>query len=391
MTPRRKGFTLVELLVVIAIIGVLIGLLLPAVQKIRSAAARISCANNLRQIGLAAHNYHDSKKTLPPAIVMPYAQHDDQNFFNNGVASLSATLDMSQPFGPNWAVFLLPFIEQDNLFRLANVNAYPGPGFAAWKPGVNPFGLPIDRTWRGIRGNVIPTYQCPADAYNQLPYDDEGQNGARDCPQEFGWARGNYAACAGFTDYDHTVKGFDARFNEPFSGPGDSTSDGIPAHMLYPISKGPPMAINYGSRLTDFTDGTSNTIMFNEVRAGIDATDPRGVWAIGYPGSSVTNAGRIYNPTPNNQLGDDGGSGDEMQQCYKFWYPTIGSKDRMGCFPNVSGDSNNSAMARSMHTGGLNACFADAHVQFVTNDVTQWVWCLLQSKNDGQTLSGLDY
>jgi prepilin-type N-terminal cleavage/methylation domain-containing protein/prepilin-type processing-associated H-X9-DG protein len=376
---RRNGFTLVELLVVIAIIGILIGLLLPAVQKIRAAAARISCANNLRQIGLAAQNYHDTLKTLPPTVIMTYAIHDDPN----RPGGFEITQDITQPFGPNWAVLMLPFIEQDNLYKTANVQAYPGGG-AAWTPGVNPNSLPFDRTWRIVRGVVIKTYQCPADAYNQLPYDDES---GVDCPLEFGWARGNYAANSGFTDFDHTVKGFDARSNEPFSGPGDGTSDGIPAHMLYPVSKGPPMAINYGSRLTDFTDGTSSTVLFNEVRAGIDATDPRGVWAIGMPSSSITNAGRNYNPTPNNSLGDDGNSGDEIQQAYKFWYPTIGSKDRMGAFPNTPGDTMNSGMARSMHTGGLNACFADAHVQFITNSVTQWTWCLLQSKNDGQVIT----
>jgi prepilin-type processing-associated H-X9-DG protein len=144
------------------------------------------------------------------------------------------------------------------------------------------------------------------------------------------------------------------------------------------------MAINYGSRLTDFTDGTSSTILFNEVRAGMDPTDPRGVWALGMPGSSITNAGRIYNPTPNNPLGDDGNSGDELQQAYKFWFPTIGSKAHMGAFPNVPGDSVNSAMARSMHTGGVNACFADGHVQFISEAISQWTWCMLQSKNDGQ-------
>jgi prepilin-type N-terminal cleavage/methylation domain-containing protein/prepilin-type processing-associated H-X9-DG protein len=376
---RRKGFTLVELLVVIAIIGVLIGLLLPAVQKIRQAAARTECSNNLRQIGLAAHHYHDVLKTLPPAITMTYGIHDDPNFFNGK----ECTLDITQPFGPNWAVLMLPYIEQDALYKAANVRAYPGGG-SAWMPGMNPSSLPFDRTWRGIRGQVIKTYQCSADAYNQQPYDDES---GVDCPAEFGWARGNYAATAGFTDFDHTVKGFDARYNEPFSGPGDSTSDGVPAHMLYPISKGPIMAINYGSRLTDITDGTSQTIMFNEVRAGIDPSDPRGVWAIGFPGCSVTDAGRNYNPTPNNILGDDGNSGDELQQAYKFWYPTIGSKDRMGAFPNVPGDTVNSAMARSMHFGGVNACFADGHVQFVKEAISQWTWCLLQSKNDGQVIN----
>src|SRR2546427_5434704 len=99
---RRPGFTLIELLVVIAIIAVLIGLLLPAVQKVREAAARTKCQNNLKQLGLALHNYHDANGSFPVGVRMPYTQASNDPL----------TGGMGNPFGPNWAVFILPYIEQ---------------------------------------------------------------------------------------------------------------------------------------------------------------------------------------------------------------------------------------------------------------------------------------
>src|ERR1700756_2643029 len=92
---KRRGFTLVELLVVIAIIAILIGLLLPAVQKVREAAARAQCMNNLKQMGLALHNYHSVFGGFPPAKVTTPTTH-------------------------NWTVFILPYIEQDNLYKRYN-------------------------------------------------------------------------------------------------------------------------------------------------------------------------------------------------------------------------------------------------------------------------------
>jgi prepilin-type N-terminal cleavage/methylation domain-containing protein/prepilin-type processing-associated H-X9-DG protein len=372
---RRQGFTLIELLVVIAIIAILIGLLLPAVQKVRESAARMSCQNNLKQFGLAAQNYISAMDKLPPGVKIPYWVDNDPS--NN-------TLSIQIPFGPNWAVYMLPFIEQNNLYQQANPLSYPGVANAG-PSNIGGYNL----SWRVIVGQPIKIFLCPSDPNNTTPYNDT--TGA-DCPLPVQtWARGNYAATAGFTDFDHTGNGGNALFNEPFGGPGDPTSDGIPAHMTQPYSKGPIFAINYGSKMTDITDGTSNTIMFNEVRAGVNAQDPRGVWAMGMPAASITNAGRNYNPTPNNALGDDGNSGDELQQAYKFWSPGIGSRQHMGAFPNSPGDVMTSGMARSGHIGGVNACFADGSVHYISNSISQWNWCLLQSKNDGQTISGIDY
>ncbi len=382
---RRNGFTLIELLVVIAIIGVLISLLLPAVQKIREAANRMSCTNNLKQIALAAHNFHDTYKRFPVGCYMPYAMDGGPNV--GGFYHL--TQDITFPFGPNWAVYLLPFIEQGNLYNQIDVTKYPGVTLPAniynWAA--------YDRSWRVIRGQPVKIYLCPSDGYNQQPYNDPS---GVDAPPEVGWARGNYAGTRGFTDSDHSTDGVNCLLNNPFDGTGsDGVVPGNPANP--PLSKGPIFFFSTtgrnGTRIADIVDGTSSTIMFNEVRAGLSPLDSRGVWAMGHPGSSTTEAGRNYNPTPNNRLDSPDGQtyGDELQNCYKFWYYGLGAQQAMGCFPNTTGDQMNSAMARSLHPGGVNAAYADGSVHFIKDSIDQYTWCILQSKNDGQVITDPDF
>ena len=132
----RNGFTLVELLVVIAIIGILVGLLLPAVQAAREAARRMQCTNNIRQIGIALHTYHDALRRVPPGGIWFTNAVSDPNFQNNRGSLLA---------------HLTQFIEQGNTYRQFNFN---GPIEYQFVPG---------STTTYIAGQVIPTYRCPSD------------------------------------------------------------------------------------------------------------------------------------------------------------------------------------------------------------------------------------
>ncbi len=365
---RRRGFTLIELLVVIAIIAVLIGLLLPAVQKVREAAARAKCQNNCKQLGLALLNYESARGKLPPASQMPYCYD-----YNNGISLKMRTKFGLNPFGPNWAILILPYIEQDNLYRQSDAAGYPGVSpIPNDKKGGVVVNMPFDLNWIAIGNVTLPIFLCPSDPNNQAPYNDP-VTGPVNNPVG-GWARGNYGVTAGYEDYDHQNGGHAYVTSQA----------GIPQQNGMVSS--PVMACNFGSKITEILDGTSNTIMIGELRAGLSPVDPRGVWALGFPGCSIVNAGRAtYNPTPNNLLGGvaaDGG--DELENGIQYCNPTNAALG-MGC--TTSGTDMTSAMARSMHTGGVNCCFCDGSVHFIPNNVSQLTWVELLSKADGKAMA----
>lgn len=209
---RREAFTLIELLVVIAIIAVLIGLLLPAVQKVRETASRLRCSNNLKQIGLALHGYHDALGCFPP-----------------GYSSANATSDSNGP-GWGWAAYLLPFVEQDNLHRQIDFRV-----------------ALTDSRHAGVRTTSVALYRCPSDPRSEpIENADFVNPGALVGPL----ARGNYVGCYG---------------NTPFLGESAAV---LSNHLtINGISGRGVFYRNSRTRIADITDGLSNTFLVGERNA----------------------------------------------------------------------------------------------------------------------------
>jgi prepilin-type N-terminal cleavage/methylation domain-containing protein/prepilin-type processing-associated H-X9-DG protein len=362
----NRGFTLIELLVVIAIIAVLIALLLPAVQQAREAARRTQCKNNLKQLGLAMFNYESSYGQFPFASFVPWGKR------GGGDCHMEYSIAQSNGghFGPNWAVNLLPFIEQTALYQSVPIFGVPAFGAPSntMPPGTD--GL----SWRkGIVSRKIGAYLCPSDSSNNAPFSNANVPG--DTLNGGVWARGNYGISAGYEDYDHVAWGATYR----------TGATGVPKSNG--VSSIPLCASNFGSKLRDVTDGTSQQFMFLELRAGLSAIDPRGIWAMGLPGASVVNAGRAYyNPTPNNTIGAIAGGadgGDELEDGANYCTPQ-GAAMGMGC--TTGGTVMTSAMARSLHTGGVNVCMADGSGRFISNNISQLTYVQLCSTQDGQVV-----
>jgi prepilin-type N-terminal cleavage/methylation domain-containing protein/prepilin-type processing-associated H-X9-DG protein len=353
MSVLRRGFTLVELLVVIAIIGILVGLLLPAVQAAREAARRMQCSNNLKQVGLAILNFESAYKQIPAGPYdgdprLPGMMYNEPP----GAYEGSTCCNAASPKGWSQWFKILPYMEQQNVYNLANFNLPPIHS-----------GRPFDYDGQeSVARALIPTYYCPsrrgATAYGS------GQTG-----------RCDYAGCAGFYQGEIMENGTQGGWTPDIWQPQ------IPA---FPLGMEPRRNErtfeNYGNtggrrgyfvwnaqgakrRLGDVIDGTSNSIMCSE------------------------------KALPATRHGSDGGDNERWNnagwdECVLRWHfpPMADADPRNRPFRDMTNMSGTvwRRYFGSSHPGGLNSVFGDGSVRFASFNVDALVWMRACVIDDGQ-------
>lgn len=304
---RQRAFTLIELLVVIAIIAVLIALLLPAVQQAREAARRTQCKNNLKQLGLALHNYHDTFLRFPAAMWF-------SNFPTGNLIGYQQSNGATQ-HGPSWLVTMLPYFDQAPLYNQVNFSRSMG-----------------DPANAAVVSQNLPAVQCPSDPYSNAgnKFQDTGNMGPNL------WGRGNYAA-----------NGYGA------SGTGNWGT--------IQIRDRGPLGINGWGGINAVTDGTSNTVASWEVRAGVTSGDVRGTWAAGRGTFTLqcNNTGGGLQTGDCNGINDGKDGGDDVLACNSQ------SNQKMGCWNGGDGQVG----AKSLHVGGVHALLCDGTVRFINQNL----------------------
>ena len=319
---RPRGFTLIELLVVIAIIAVLIALLLPAVQQAREAARRTQCKNNLKQIGLALHNYHDTFLVFPPGSFVYL-----NRIWTNGTSAPPAGC-CAAPTGCNrlngWADQVLPFFDQATLYgKLSPESVQNNASWGAWAG----------------RETTIPVLSCPSDpvAGKTQAFGNTNQG-----------FHSNYVLCAASTT---------------LNVPDGTNTPGLGARLnglFYALSS---------TRIRDVTDGTSNTLMGSEIRLARDTTthDIRGRLFNNQQGATLFTALHPPNTTVPDQIN---------QWC-------VVDQPKVPCIPGGGTDPIIHS-ARSHHVGGITVLMSDGAVRFVSENIDVGMYHALATRQGGE-------
>jgi prepilin-type N-terminal cleavage/methylation domain-containing protein/prepilin-type processing-associated H-X9-DG protein len=328
---RKRGFTLIELLVVIAIIAILIALLLPAVQQAREAARRSTCKNNLKQLGLALHNYHDAFLRFPIGEQSPY-------------------------YRPNWRAPILPYLDQAPAYNQMNfdVSTTAG-GFASQNSGGS-YGYGSGAGSNAVLKTLrVPVYNCPSSPHGNNANDSANVKNNYDLGQTM-----DYVGIAGATP-DPAGRTNVCSATGAGYGNGTYCNNGV-------------LAPNDCFRMRDIKDGTSNTVVVGEQSGQVNGQDSRSNYYGGWSGMGTS--------AKMNTLGSGSnwGSGTTtvMYSVNSFWnsgagdeaYRTYGANTVLG----------------SYHTGGTHVLLVDGSVRFVSDNMDFGTLANLCSKNDGQVL-----
>lgn len=334
---RRRAFTLVELLVVIAIIGLLINLLLPAVQQAREAARRIQCANNLKQVSLAIQQYELDNRQLPAA--GKFAPPADAIYY----AWAYWRIDLKSGTNHSWVTSILPYLEEQSLYDQMD------------------FTLPVTQNPRQPQEAQIASLMCPSDETAGRYFETVNNSG-----HVIRFGKANYAAYANVYHIDS---------------------------WFYPAA-----IWLYGLDLKKVTDGTTSTLVAAEIRTRDHVADQRGAWALPWSGSSLLSFD--FHPTaqqlPSEQASDpyepnpislgftqlpNSHSPDVLYECPDSVAALV---DQMPC--NTEWEGYISAAPRSLHPGGANAVFLDGHVAFLPEDVDEYAMVYMVDPTDGQVI-----
>ncbi|HYO24391.1 MAG TPA: DUF1559 domain-containing protein [Lacipirellulaceae bacterium] len=328
---RASGFTLVELLVVIAIIGVLVALLLPAIQAAREAARRSQCMNNLKNIALALMNHHDAKTKFPVPLY-GYQTSPGRWTFPNVVTDENS-------LWKNWAIESLPYLEQQALYAQFQFGTTTAPVFLPNRVGTSPSAANMR-----LVGQELPVFKCPSDAsFNNQPFRQSTTS----------WARGNY--------------GYNSAQYYPDMGAvnalrGWGTSGWANLRDTLDFSTGIGVFEGEEKSVSNIADGSSNTILLAEMRAGLGASDRRGVWAMGMCGSNFhcrhATHGSVINGC--NQGDDDVWNGTAI-------ISEVGAATLTAECMHPDGFGSGQSIVRSTHPGGVFCAFADSSVRFISD------------------------